>query len=146
MDNSNADKIYQIMQNFQKIKRNKRTDGEIPHSEIMMLNKIKINSSNTEGVTISALSELLDISKSAVSQMINALEDKEYVERITTRNDRRLVYVRLTESGEQCLAKELQAFLQGLAQIFSKMGEEDTEELLRLLNKLYLIVSDNSRK
>lgn len=146
MDSGNAEKIYQIMQKFQKIRMNTKNAGETPRSEIMMLKMIKMNTSATEGVTISTLSELLEISKSAVSQMINALEDKEYVERITTKNDRRLVYVRLTESGEQFLAKELQALLKRMTQIFAKMGEEDTEDLLRLLKKLYLIVSDHSHK
>ena len=146
MDSGNAEKIYQIMQKFQKIRMNTKSTSETPRSEIMMLKMIKMNTSETQGVTISTLSELLEISKSAVSQMINALEDKKYVKRITTKNDRRLVYVRLTESGELCLAKELQSLLKGMAQIFAKMGEEDTEDLLRLLNKLYVIVSDDSHK
>ncbi|HWQ89613.1 MAG TPA: MarR family transcriptional regulator [Desulfitobacteriaceae bacterium] len=144
MDMSNTEKIYQIIQKFHKIGINKKTTGEMPRSELMMLKMIKMNSSETEGVTITALSELLEISKSAVSQTINALEDKAYVERITIKNDRRLVYVRLTESGQQCLAKELQSFLEGMAQTFARMGERDTEDLLRLLEKLYLIISDYS--
>jgi len=112
----------------------------------MMLKMIKLHSAATEGVTNSTLSELLEISKSAVSQMINALEDKAYVERLTTKNDRRLVYIRLTVSGEQRLEQQLQALLQRMAEIFDRMGREDTEDLLRLLEKLYLIVSDCSQK
>lgn len=146
MDMNTAEKIYLIMQKFQKIGMNTKITGEMPRSEIMMLKMIRMNISGTEGVTISTLSELLEISKSAVSQMINALEDKGYIERITTKNDRRLVYVRLTENGEQSLARELHSFLEGMALIFAKMGEEDTEDLLRLLKKLYLIVSEYSQK
>jgi transcriptional regulator, MarR family len=146
MDKGKIEKISEIMQKFHKLNMNRKIAGGIARRETMMLKMIKMNSSENEGVTISALSELLDISKPAVSQMINAIEDKGYVERITTKNDRRLVYVRLTESGEQCLARELQAFLQGMAEIFDKMGEKDTEDLLRLLNKLYLIVCDYSNK
>ena len=74
--------------------------------------------------------------------MINVLEDKDYVERISTKNDRRIVYVRLTELGEHSLEKALQSFLQVANQIFGRMGEKDTETLLGLLDKLYLIVSD----
>lgn len=143
MDITNAEKIYEIMQKFQKARINAKTAREMPRSEMKMLKMIKINSSETEGVNISTLSELLEISKSAVSQIINALEDKGFVERITTKNDRRVVYVRLTESGEQCFAKVVEAFLQRMAQVFDKMGEEDTKELLRLLEKLYSIVSDS---
>jgi len=143
MDSSNAEKIFRVMQKFQRIGLNTKI-GEIPRSEIMMLKMIK-KISDTNGVTISTLSEFLEISKSAVSQMINALEDKGFVERITTKNDRRLVYVRLTANGEQCMAKQSQTLLKGMTEIFAKMGEEDTEDLLRLLNKLYLIVSENRK-
>ena len=143
MDNSHAEKIYEIMRKFHKIRTNTQTIGGMLRSEMMMLKMIKKNSTEIDGVTISTLSELLEISKSAVSQMINALEDKGYVERMTTKNDRRLVYVGLTESGEECFAKERKAFLQEMADIFAKMGEEDTADLLRLLEKLYLIM-DNS--
>lgn len=142
METGNAEKIYQVMQKFQKLGMNSKFGGEMPRSEIMMLKMINIDTSKTEGVTISTLSERLEITKSAVSQMINVLEDKGYVERITTKSDRRIVYVRLTEMGEQSLEKSLQSLLKSLNQVFEKMGEEDTEILFRLLNKLYLIVSD----
>ncbi|HEY8909557.1 MAG TPA: MarR family transcriptional regulator [Desulfosporosinus sp.] len=137
-----GEKIYQAMQKFQKLGVTSKFAGELPRSEIMMLKMINLDTSQNEGVTISTLSERLEISKSAVSQMINVLEDKGYVERITTKNDRRIVYVRLTESGEQSLEKSLQSLLKHLNQVFDKMGEEDTETLLELLNKLYIIVSD----
>lgn len=142
METGNAEKIYQTMQKFQKLGMNSKFAGEMPRSEIMMLKMINRDTSSTEGVTISTLSERLEITKSAVSQMINVLEDKGYVERITTKNDRRIVYVRLTEVGEQSLEKSLQSLLVSLNQVFEKMGEKDTETLLGLLNKLYIIVSD----
>ncbi len=144
MNGGKAEKIYELMQKFHKMRTNAKFTGEIPRSELKMLKMIKMNSSEAEGVKVSTLSELLDISKSAVSQMINALEDKGYVERVSTKGDRRVVYVRLTENGEERFALELQAFLQGMDKIFTKMGEDDTEELLRLLEKLYTIVSDHS--
>lgn len=142
MEIDHAEKIYQTLEKFQKMRMTSTHSSEMPHSEIKMLKMINLNRSETEGITISNLSECLEISKPAVSQMINVLEDKGYVERVTTKNDRRMVYVRLTELGEQRLAQELQSFLNRLTQIFAKMGEEDTEELLRLINKLYFIVSD----
>jgi DNA-binding MarR family transcriptional regulator len=142
MTSGKAEKIYELMQKFQKMRMNANSEGEIPRSELKMLKMIRMNSTEAEGVKISTLSELLNISKSAVSQMINALEDKGYVERVTTKNDRRVVYVRLTGDGEACFTKQIQAFLHGMDKIFAKMGEEDTEELLRLLEKLYTIVSE----
>lgn len=137
-------KIHELMQKFHKIQMNAKNTGEMLRREMMMLKLIEARSTRAEGVTISALSDHLEISRSAVSQMINALEDKGYVLRQTTKSDRRLVYVKLTENGRQCLERQLRIFLEGIAQVFDKMGERDTEELLRLMQKLYAIISENA--
>lgn len=142
MDCGNVEKIYETMQKFHKMKMNLNDTGEITRGEIMMLKMIKANSSEHEGVTISTLSELLNISKPAVSQVLNTLEDKKYVERSAVKNDRRLVHVRLTGSGEECLARKYQAQLLMMNKVFDRMGEDDTKQLLQLLEKLYTIVSD----
>jgi DNA-binding MarR family transcriptional regulator len=142
VDISNAEKILQTMQKFQKISISSKIMGEMPRSEIKMLKLIKLHTTEASGVTISTLSEHLAISKPAVSQMINVLEDRGYVERITTKNDRRIVYVKLTDAGEHSLERALQAVMKVLNEIFGKMGEEDTKTLLALLDKLCLITSD----
>lgn len=143
MQISNAEKIYEIMEKFRRNMMNKKMSGEIPRSEFKLLKVIKMNSTEREGVTISSLSDHLEISKSAVSQMINLLEDEGYIERVFTKNDRRLVYVRLTDGGEKYIAQRYQEFLESMTEIFNRMGEKDTEELLRLLEKLYDIVTEN---
>jgi DNA-binding MarR family transcriptional regulator len=139
---SNAEKIFQTVQKFQKISINSKIMGEMPRSEIKMLRLIKMHTTEEAVVTISTLSEYLAISKPAVSQMVNVLEDRGYVERITTKNDRRIVYVRLTEAGELSLEKALQHLMKVLDEIFGKMGEKDTIKLLELLDKLCSIMVD----
>ncbi|MGE4273435.1 MAG: MarR family winged helix-turn-helix transcriptional regulator [Desulfitobacterium sp.] len=140
---SNAEKIYELMEKFRRNMMSKRMSGEVPRSEFKLLKVVKTNSTEGEGVTISSLSDHLGISKPAVSQMINHLEDEGYIERGSTKNDRRLVFVRLTDRGEQYMAQRYQEFLQAMTGIFNRMGEKDTEELLRLLEKLYDIVTDD---
>lgn len=142
MEPNNAEKIFQIMQKFQKLSLNAKKGGEMTRSEIMMLRVIKMNTGDAEGVTISALSERLEITKPAVSQMINGLEDKGYVDRISTKSDRRMVFVRVTELGEQSLKAAQQNFLKKLNQVFEKLGAQDTKTLLGLLEKLYTIASE----
>lgn len=136
MDTGYAEQIHHLMAKFRKLGAGANF-GDMTQGEFMILKTIKMISERSEGVTISTLSERLRISKSAVSQMINSLEDKGYVERFTTRNDRRLVYVRLTVRGGEVLSEKLRTFLKGMNTVFDKMGEEDTKELLRLLRKLY---------
>lgn len=145
MDKTNAEQISQMMQKIHKLKHLKKMPGELPRSEFMILKTIQGMSAEEE-VTISSLSEHLEITKPAVSQIINSLEDKGFVERITTKIDRRLVYVRLTENGQAFLEKNYRAFIAGMNMVFARMGEKDTGELLRLITKLYEIIAELDRE
>lgn len=142
MDTTSVEKIFQAMQKLRKTSLTTEIIGNTSHSEFIMMQLIKCNTEKSEGVKISTLGSLLMISNPAVSQMINVLEDKGCVERITTKNDRRIVYVRLTKAGELHLEEALQSCYKAANAIFEKMGDEDTQTLLRLLDKLYLAVDD----
>jgi DNA-binding MarR family transcriptional regulator len=80
------------------------------------------------------------MSKPAVSQMLNTLENKKLIERVMAKSDRRVVYVKLTESGIEQLEKTHKQFQTWLDQIIEELGAEDTAELARLVNKLHLIM------
>jgi DNA-binding MarR family transcriptional regulator len=87
-------------------------------------------------VTISQIGSKLDVSNAAVTQMIDNLEKRGFVERFSDDNDRRITLVRLTESGIASLRvsfQETTAFLDGL---FQHLGEEDTQHLNRLIDKV----------
>jgi len=139
MNNDQVERIYQVMKQLHLLRNNVQTSSDISRSEFFMLKAIRRNST-PQGLSMSNLSELLKISKPAVSQMVNSLEEKGYVERILPKSDRRLVLVRLTEAGQQGLDQEMQAFTARLSQTFAELGEKDTEELLRLLTRLYGIL------
>jgi len=94
------------------------------------------------GMKVSELSEHLKISPPSVSQMVNGLEEKNYVERVTTKNDRRVVYIRLTEQGKSILEKVTQEFMTFMDQVVSRLGTDDTTQLIHLFNRLYDVVNE----
>lgn len=57
-----------------------------------------------------------------------------------TKTDRRVVYVKLTDSGKTQLEKIAQKMDELMDQIVEELGKEDTAELARLLDKLYIIL------
>ncbi|MGL5329185.1 MAG: MarR family winged helix-turn-helix transcriptional regulator [Peptostreptococcaceae bacterium] len=85
----------------------------------------------------SELSKCLMITKPAVSKVINGLEEKGYVERMTDKSDRRVVYINLTETGMKILEEENKRFEIFTQRVIEKMGEDDTEEMIRLFKKMY---------
>lgn len=88
------------------------------------------------GIKVSELSRVVSISMPGVSQTISTLEKLEYVKRIASNKDRRLVYVNLTESGQQLEAKVSQSCFQIYDEAATILGEDDTLSLIHLLDKL----------
>lgn len=120
---------------------------ECAHGEFKMLGVIYSECKSKEekesmepGVTVSKLSECLMHSKPATSKMLNVLEEKQFIERVTTKQDRRNVYIRLTPDGEKRI-KTIQNRMDEFAnQMLQRLGEEDTTLLLQLMDRMYDIV------
>lgn len=86
------------------------------------------------GVKASELSTILNITPAAVTHMINSLEKKEYLERLSNKKDRRIVLVRATEKGLTAIESMKKKFFNNLNELFDFLGDKDSRELLRLLN------------
>lgn len=135
MEKELAEKFYVLMGDFRKILLSKNNLGELSKSELSMLHVIKQGEKDSSQVTTSVLSHNLHISKPATSQMINILEDKQYIRRLINNKDRRLMCVVLTELGNQVVEKEIKILLNKLNLIFDKMGQQDSELFVELLGK-----------
>lgn len=78
----------------------------------------------------------LHITKPAVSQMLNALENKNYIRREIDRGDRRRISVRLTPEGMRVLARAKEYMDQIMDRTTSRFGEGNTQQLVTLLHQL----------
>ena len=110
-----------------------------------IINKNYLNNKDDEnyiGMKTSDLTKKLCVTKPATSKMLNILEDRGYIERSSNKADRRVVYVKLTEEGEQFLKQESIRFEKFTCEIVERMGEEDTDNLIRLFGKLYDVLEE----
>ena len=94
------------------------------------------------GIKTSDSTQKLCITKPATSKILNIMEDKGYISRSSNKSDRRVVYVKLTEEGENFLREENIKFENFTYKIVEKMGEEDTDNLIRLFNKLCNVIEE----
>ncbi len=126
---------------------------ECPQSEYKMLGVIQreLDRQNKEqldlpGVPISRLNEVLLHSKPATSRILRTLEEKNCITRIPSKTDRRIVYVTITEVGLK-ISKEIEVQVEEyMSRILISLGEEDTTQLLRLMDRLYDVVADMAKK
>ena len=89
-----------------------------------------------EGVTAGELSRALEIGSGGIANLLNALEKKELIERRMSPDDRRKIIVTLNQKGFDEIAQRRAEVLAHTKDMLSEMGEEDTAELIRLLEKL----------
>lgn len=126
--------------------------GSLPKGTFVVLYAILENGKKLDfvhdeklvGITVSDLSDILQVSRPAISRTINELENKGFVKRVSTKSDRRLVYVCIAPSGEAALHTAWKRANEGLNAVIEQMGEQDVRELIRILDKLHSVVYDIS--
>ncbi len=91
---------------------------------------------NTAGMTFKELGEKTLITKGTLTGVVDRLEERKLVTRVTQREDRRCTIVRLTESGEREFERIFAPHVAYCKQPFLDYGEEDFEALERQLAKL----------
>lgn len=92
--------------------------------------------------TMGEIAHYMEISPSAVSQIVSRLEKENYLKRDINPNNRREVVVMLAENGEAYYDRDEQINELIIEKIYSKMPVEDLEQLRSLIQRLYLIVEE----
>lgn len=155
--------VFEIMGNIHMLMHKIKPTVKVSRGEFMMLCRIehfmeeqekeaqeKEEQGNEEeekvnlapGVSISKINNIMKASKPATSKMLGNLEEKNYIQRIADKKDRRVVYIRLTNEGGMILKEAKAQFSQFADHVIGKLGEKDATELIRIFNKLYQILSD----
>ena len=76
----------------------------------------------------------------AVSQMLNSLEGKGLVARSMAKNDRRAVFVCLTEKGKALLEQNRKEIFSILDEAEHRLGTENLNQLIELSARLFDIL------
>ncbi len=87
-------------------------------------------------VTFSRLAEITRNSKPTITEMINRFETMDCVYRERSRNDRRVLYIRLTEKGRRIARAEENALSLLIERMRDSLDEEDMDLLVRILRKV----------
>lgn len=125
------------------------SQGEFFAMEIIRKGQEKEGQEETdgeEGIFVSELAKKLRVSAPAASRMLRNLEEKDLIRREVDRGDRRNTYVYLTEKGREKRAKAAAAMDEFSGRVMNRMGPDDVESLIRLIEKMTLIMEDELSK
>jgi DNA-binding MarR family transcriptional regulator len=128
--------LFQLMKRFPRPKLKQSSIDGLTRSEYELLVMLVMNLDNaSKALTVTEISNLLQITPAGVTHLINPLEEAGYIERLQDRNDRRIVRIGLTDKGSrvaEALISEVQENLIGLV---NHLGEEDSKTLIRLMSQ-----------
>lgn len=82
--------------------------------------------------TVSDLVNFLQLSKSSTTQLVERLVKAGFVSRIQDKEDRRIVRLNITESGEKKFEALKRNKMGKMQKIFSKLPAQDLRELIRI--------------
>lgn len=99
-----------------------------------------------EPMTLSVLAGIMEQSMPAVSQRISKLEAAGYVSRTPDEKDKRTIWIQLTPSGVELLQSSYQDMVREIGSILEKMGQEDSETLIRVLEKLAGVIEESVKE
>ncbi len=83
----------------------------------------------------SELAKILNVSTPRVTSILKLTEEKGLVMREEVSGDRRKVHVVLTKAGEDQVIENRKRVMEHMTSYLHMLGEEDTENLLRIMKK-----------
>ena len=106
--------------------------GGKPISLLMMIGQL-----TKEGpVSVSVLKENMYISAPAITQFVNILHIKGYVQKISDPTDKRKSLIALSEKGQKELKKSMEKLKVHMGLMVRHLGENDTRTLNEILSKI----------
>lgn len=110
---------------------------DISLAEFMLLRAVDNNSADSpSNVSPTDIGQFLSVTKGAVSQMLHSLEEKGFITRALSRENRRNTLVLLTPKGRELLGDEENEFNAKLDALIETIGREDIEELIAIVERL----------
>lgn len=93
--------------------------------------------------TSSQLAEAFFVKKSAITAIITRLVDKGYVDRVHDREDRRVIYLSLTQAGYGVFAKSEEDIQKIVEKYLFQLDEDEIESFLKTYEKLARILKED---
>ena len=118
----------------------KKLDNQLTAKQVLLLELIK------EGVTSTKdIADKLNVSTSAVSQILNKLEDRGYIERKYNPQNRREIILYLADKAHQYFKELAVLKKQFNKEIYGRLSTHDLKQLKDILEKLQIIATDSNQ-
>ena len=90
-----------------------------------------------KNLTPGELCEIQQLTSGRIASTLKNLEKKAFIKRMMAEDDRRKTIIKLTEKGKIVAKRIMDDIAMSINKMIHKLGEHDSQEFLRILNRLY---------
>ena len=123
--------IFSVGRAFRQEASSKEADHCLSMVQLGTLGFIKENKPLMKDVA-----NFLKVTKPTLTELINELERKKMVKRISSKNDRRSTFVEITKRGEKIFETSLKIKKKEMRGVFEKLSQKEQKSLVEILNKI----------
>ncbi len=140
--------IRRFVETFEKLARAERRKQSLfglKQSEARVLLCIEqLSYENKQIVTVSEISKKMLVTSPTVTELIKSLSNNGYIERSVDSQDKRVSDIKLTAKGEKIVQKLITYFTSLFSGLIEKIGVEQSETLLDLLDEVCLYLNETN--
>ena len=127
--------LFQLMKQFPRPRLKQSSCDGLTRSEYeLLVVLVMIIADDKKALTVTEISNLLQITPAGVTHLINPLEEAGFIERLQDPNDRRVVLIGLTKKGTEVAEGLIVDVQEKLIGLVNYLGEEDSKTLIRLMS------------
>ena len=139
------DKIKKVMDACYQAKRVRdmlpALPGGITSSHIHYLDTLRKLEETLDKVKVSDMSDALGLPRPSVTKTVKDLENLGFVDKETTKEDGRLVYIKITGNGRKLVDKYVDRYFANLSKELSDITDQDADKMIEVIEKLYIVMS-----
>ena len=111
------------------------TKSQFNRTEMHLLNEIISAKCDGKRLISTRLAEILGITRSAVSQIVNRLEEQGVLRRVPDEKDKKIAYIEITDEALEKYGKEMREELDFFADVVAEFGEDKFDTMCALLDE-----------
>lgn len=119
-------------------------EGVMP-SYIKYLEVVQTLEKNSSHVRVSDISDALDLPRPGVTRTVKEMEQKGYLRKLASLDDRRVTYISITEEGRELSRKYDENYFSELSAYLDDISEEEADCMIRTIGKFYEIMCERRK-
>ena len=129
-------KIFAMLKKLDKITIVKKK-SELNNTELRLISEVIFSNSEGKRLISTQLAKKLNVTRSAISQIVNSLESRRIIKRVPDDVDRKIAYIELTDSAMDVYLQAKAMGVGFMSKLVEEFGKERLDTLLSLSDSFW---------